>query len=132
MLPALILEALDEQWRESPGAREVYERIEAPLLPVLAAMEEEGIELDSGVLATCPSASSGTADALAEEIFDEAGERFNIQSPPQLGVILFENLGLPVLGRTRKTKKYSTGADVLEHLAQRGFDLPAGCFSTGN
>ncbi len=62
---------------------------------------------------------------LAEEIFDLAGERFNIQSPSQLGVILFEKLGLPVLGRTRKMKKYSTGADVLEQLAQRGFDLPA-------
>ena len=125
VLPALILEALDEQWRESLGAREVYERIEAPLLPVLAAMEEEGIELDSGVLARMSEQLQRDSDALADEIFELAGERFNIQSPPQLGVILFEKLGLPVLGRTRKTKKYSTGADVLEQLAQRGFDLPA-------
>ncbi len=125
VLPALILEALDEQWRESLGAREVYERIEAPLLPVLAAMEEEGIELDSGVLARMSEQLQRDSDALADEIFELAGERFNIQSPPQLGVILFEKLGLPVLGRTRKTKKYSTGAEVLEQLAQRGFDLPA-------
>lgn len=125
VLPALILEALDEQWRESPAAREVYERIEEPLLPVLAAMEEEGIELDSGVLAKMSEQLQRDSDALAEEIFEEAGERFNIQSPPQLGVILFEKMGLPVLGRTRKTKKYSTGAEVLEQLAQRGFDLPA-------
>ncbi|MCY3971054.1 MAG: DNA polymerase I [Acidobacteria bacterium] len=125
VLPALILEAIASQWGESPGAREVYEKIEAPLLPVLAAMEEEGIELDAGVLAEMSRRLELDSGDLAEEIFDLAGERFNIQSPAQLGVILFEKLGLPVLGRTRKTKKYSTGADVLEQLAQRGFDLPA-------
>ena len=125
VLPALILEALASQWSESPGARKVYDEIEAPLLPVLAAMEEEGIELDAGVLAEMSRRLELDSGDLAEEIFDLAGERFNIQSPAQLGVILFEKLGLPVLGRTRKTKKYSTGADVLEQLAQRGFDLPA-------
>lgn len=125
VLPALIHGGLAEQWHESPGAREVYEKIEAPLLPVLAAMEEEGIELDSGVLTEMSRRLELDSSDLAEEIFDLAGERFNIQSPAQLGVVLFEKLGLPVLGRTRKTKKYSTGADVLEQLAQRGFDLPA-------
>ena len=125
VLPALILEALAPQWGETPGAREVYDSIEAPLLPVLAAMEEEGIELDSTVLAEMSRRLELDSGDLAEEIFDLAGERFNIQSPPQLGVILFEKLGYPVLGRTRKTKKYSTGAEVLEQLAQRGFDLPA-------
>ena len=125
VLPALILEALDEQWRESRGAREVYERIEAPLLPVLAAMEEEGIELDSGVLTDMSRRLELDAGDLAEEIFDEAGERFNILSPQQLGVVLFDNLGLPSPGRTRKTKKYKTGADVLEHLAQQGHRVPA-------
>ncbi len=125
VLPALILETLDEQWRESRGAREVYERIEAPLLPVLAAMEEEGIELDSAVLADMSRCLDLDAGDLAEEIFDEAGERFNILSPQQLGVVLFDNLGLPSPGRTRKTKKYKTGADVLEHLAQQGHRVPA-------
>lgn len=125
VLPALIRSALAEQWQESPGARDIYEKIESPLLPVLAAMEEEGIELDAGVLAEMSRRLELDSGDLAEEIFDLAGERFNIQSPAQLGVILFEKLGLPVLGRTRKTKKYSTGADVLEQLAQRGFDLPA-------
>lgn len=125
VLPALILEALGEQWRESRGAREVYEKIEAPLLPVLVAMEEEGIELDSGVLAKMSEQLERNSDALADEIFDEAGERFNILSPQQLGVVLFDNLGLPSPGRTRKTKKYKTGADVLEHLAQQGHRVPA-------
>ncbi len=125
VLPALILEALAPQWEETPGAREVYDSIEAPLLPVLAAMEEEGIELDSGVLEKMSRRLELDAGDLAEEIFDLAEERFNILSPQQLGVILFEKLGYPALGRTRKTKKYSTGADVLEQLAQRGHDLPA-------
>ena len=125
VLPALILEALADQWRESPGARKVYGRIEAPLLPVLAAMEEEGIELDAGVLAEMSRRLERDAGALAEEIFQLAGEEFNILSPQQLGVVLFEHMGLPAPGRTRKTKKYKTGADVLEQLARQGHDAPA-------
>ena len=125
VLPALILEALASQWSESPGAREVYDQIEAPLLPVLAAMEEEGIELDAGVLAEMSQRLERDAGALAEEIFALAGESFNILSPQQLGVVLFEHMGLPAPGRTRKTKKYKTGADVLEQLARQGHDAPA-------
>ncbi|MYA06424.1 MAG: DNA polymerase I [Holophagales bacterium] len=125
VLPALILEALASQWSESPGARKVYDQIEAPLLPVLAAMEEEGIELDSDVLAEMSQRLERDAGALAEEIFALAGESFNILSPQQLGVVLFEHMGLPAPGRTRKTKKYKTGADVLEQLARQGHDAPA-------
>ncbi len=125
VLPALILEALESQWSESPGAREVYDQIEAPLLPVLAAMEEEGIELDAGVLAEMSRRLERDAGALAEEIFALAGESFNILSPQQLGVVLFEHMGLPAPGRTRKTKKYKTGADVLEQLARQGHEAPA-------
>ena len=125
VLPALILEALASQWSESPGARKVYDQIEAPLLPVLAAMEEEGIELDSDVLAEMSQRLERDAGALAEEIFALAGESFNILSPQQLGVVLFEHMGLPAPGRTRKTKKYKTGADVLEQLARQGHEAPA-------
>ena len=125
VLPALILEALAPQWSESPGARKVYDQVEAPLLPVLAAMEEEGIELDSGVLAEMSRRLERDAGVLAEEIFELAGESFNILSPQQLGVVLFEHLGLPAPGRTRKTKKYKTGADVLEQLARQGHEAPA-------
>jgi len=125
VLPALILEALASQWSESPGARKVYDQIEAPLLPVLAAMEEEGIELDAGVLAEMSQRLERNAGVLAEEIFELAGESFNILSPQQLGVVLFEHMGLPAPGRTRKTKKYKTGADVLEQLARQGHEAPA-------
>ncbi len=125
VLPALILQALASQWSESPGARKVYDQVEAPLLPVLAAMEEEGIELDTGVLAEMSQRLERDAGVLAEEIFELAGESFNILSPQQLGVVLFEHLGLPAPGRTRKTKKYKTGADVLEQLARQGHEAPA-------
>ncbi len=125
VLPALIRAGLAEQWQESLGAGEVYEKIEAPLLPVLAAMEEEGIELDSGVLAEMSEQLQRDSDDLAEEIFKLAGESFNILSPQQLGVVLFEHMGLPAPGRTRKTKKYKTGADVLEQLARQGHEAPA-------
>ncbi len=125
VLPALILDSLSEQWQESAGAASVHDRIEAPLLPVLCAMEEEGIELDRTVLVDMSRRLEAEAGELASEIFELAGERFNILSPQQLGVILFEKLGLPVLGRTRKTRKYRTGADILEQLAERGHDLPA-------
>lgn len=123
VLPALILEALASQWEESPAAARVYGTIEAPLLPVLAAMEEEGIELDAGVLAEMSRRLERDAGVLADEIFELAGESFNILSPQQLGVVLFEHMGLPPPGRTRKTKKYKTGADVLEQLARQGHDV---------
>jgi DNA polymerase I len=61
---------------------------------------------------------------LEGEIHDAAGEAFNIQSPQQLGTILFEKLGLPVLRRTKKTKSWSTDAGTLEELAARGHELP--------
>ncbi len=62
--------------------------------------------------------------ALEEEIYALAGERFNVQSPQQLGVILFEKLKLPVKRRTQKTKSWSTDADTLEQLAAEGHALP--------
>jgi len=66
----------------------------------------------------------GQVTALEQEIYTLAGETFNINSPTQLGAILFEKLGLPVLGRTKKTKSYTTGAEILEELATRGYPLP--------
>jgi DNA polymerase-1 len=103
----------------------VYREIEEPLLPVLLAMEEAGVLLDVDYLAAMSVELGAELDALEGTIYELAGERFNIQSSQQLGVILFEKLDYPVLKRTRKTKSYSTGADVLEELAARGYPLPA-------
>jgi DNA polymerase-1 len=61
---------------------------------------------------------------LEKEIYELAGERFNINSPRQLGEIMFDKLGYPVLKKTRKTKSYSTSAETLQELAIRGFPLP--------
>jgi DNA polymerase-1 len=114
-----------ESGEEDPGEpSRVYREIEEPLLPVLLRMEEAGIEIDREFLREMSQRLAQELDALEAEIYELAGEQFNIQSPAQLGEIMFEKLGYPVLKRTRKTRKYSTDADTLEELAARGFDLP--------
>jgi DNA polymerase-1 len=101
----------------------VYTEIEAPLVPVLLRMEEAGILLDTGYLREM-SVELGTEIAgLEGEIYKQAGETFNLNSPQQLGVILFEKMGLPALKKTQKTKSYSTGAETLEELARRGYPI---------
>ncbi|HEX2252384.1 MAG TPA: DNA polymerase I [Thermoanaerobaculia bacterium] len=102
----------------------VYDEIEAPLLPVLLRMEEAGILLDTECLAEMSRQMEGDLARLEAEIYEVAGEHFNINSPPQLGEVMFEKLAYPVIKRTRKTKSYATGADVLEELAARGYPLP--------
>jgi DNA polymerase I len=106
----------------SPLAK-VYAEIEIPLLPVLMSMEEAGILLDVDYLKRMSEELGKEIESLEEEIFKQAGERFNLGSPQQLGVVLFEHMGLPVLKRTQKTKSYSTGAETLEELAVRGFPI---------
>ncbi|HEY0781636.1 MAG TPA: DNA polymerase I, partial [Thermoanaerobaculia bacterium] len=101
----------------------VYREIEAPLLTVLVSMEEAGIALDSEFLRAMSLELGGELLRLEEEIYQQAGERFNLNSPLQLGTILFEKMGLPVLKRTQKTKSYSTGAETLEDLATRGYPI---------
>jgi DNA polymerase-1 len=102
----------------------VYREIEAPLISVLMRMEENGILLDRAFLEEMSSELGGELEELRREIFEVAGEEFNINSPQQLGVILFEKLGYPVLKKTRKTKSYATGAEILQQLALQGFPLP--------
>jgi DNA polymerase I len=101
----------------------VYAEIEEPLVPVLVGMEEAGILLDVPYLQAMSAELGQEVAALEEEIWRLAGERFNLNSPQQLGVVLFERLGLPILKRTQKTKSYSTGAETLEELAVRGYPI---------
>jgi DNA polymerase-1 len=101
----------------------VYDEIEVPLVPVLLGMEEAGVQLDSGYLADMSHELGTELAQLEEDLYKEAGERFNVNSPQQLGVILFEKMGLPVLKRTQKTRSYSTGAETLEELAGRGYKI---------
>jgi DNA polymerase-1 len=101
----------------------VYHEIEAPLLPVLLGMEEAGILLDADYLRAMSEELGKELATLEEDIYRQAGERFNLGSPQQIGFILFERMGLPVLKRTQKTKSYSTGAEILEELAGRGYPI---------
>jgi DNA polymerase-1 len=101
----------------------VYETLERPLVPVLTAMEEEGILVDRDVLTRLSQRFAQRMAELEESIYKLAGEKFNLGSPKQLGDILFGKFSLPG-GRKTKTGAWSTDADVLEELAAQGHDLP--------
>ncbi|MEM9592693.1 MAG: DNA polymerase I [Acidobacteriota bacterium] len=122
-LPARMAEAMEKDLQEDE-LRSVYDRLEEPLVPVLATMEETGVLLDVPFLESMSEELAVEIDATEEEIYDIAGERFNINSPKQLGELMFVKLDYPVLRKTRKTKSFSTDAETLEELAARGFDLP--------
>ena len=101
----------------------VYERIERPLIPVIVAMEEAGISVDKQSLMQLGQEFSKQLEVLTNEIYTLAGTEFNIGSPKQLGDILFEKNQLPGAKKT-KTGAYSTDADILEKLANQGYQLP--------
>ena len=104
----------------------VYERIERPLIGVLARMEAAGILVDQGELVALSADFAGRIEALESEIHILAGHPFTIGSPKQLGEVLFDEMGLQsARGRKGKSGAYSTGADILEELAAQGHDLPA-------
>lgn len=99
----------------------LYQEIELPLISVLARMERAGVKIDTGILARLSTEYDARLDALAEEIYALVGERFNIDSPKQLALILFEKLEVhKKLGvRVKKLKTgYSTDAEILEQLAE--------------
>jgi DNA polymerase-1 len=95
----------------------LYNGIDLPLVPVLARMEEAGVKIDCDVLAEMSRRLERECDAKAREIHDKAGETFNINSPKQLGEVLFNKLGLPKPVKYGKGKTISTAVDVLEGLA---------------
>lgn len=105
------------------GLTRVYERLERPLVPVLAHMEERGITIDRQILSRLSGELAQKAASFEDEIYELAGERFNIGSPKQLGDILFGKMGLPGGSKT-KTGQWSTSAQVLEDLAAQGIELP--------
>ncbi len=102
----------------------VYETLERPLVPVLAAMERHGIKVDRDALSRMSNAFAQKMAGLEAEIHELAGETFNVGSPKQLGEILFDKMSLEG-GKKGKTGAYATGADVLEDLAAEGHNLPA-------
>ncbi len=97
--------------------RRLYEEVDVPLMPVLLRMERTGVRIDTERLAALSREMEARLGQLTEEIHALVGMPFNINSPKQLGEVLFERLGLQPQGKTTKTKAYSTSADVLEALA---------------
>jgi DNA polymerase-1 len=104
--------------------RKIYEEIELPLIPVLARMEERGIRIDAALLLQMSRDMGAQLADLEGRIYAEAGTEFNINSPQQLGHILFEKLNYPVIKKTKGTKAFSTSVDVLQELASHGFVVP--------
>jgi DNA polymerase-1 len=96
----------------------VYREFEQPLIPVLAAIEQAGVKIDSGVLGTLGRSMQADLDELCRQIYGHAGCEFNINSPKQLADVLFTKLNLQSSKRTGKTRVISTAQDVLEELGQ--------------
>lgn len=111
-LLAMNSEACDAAHRENIWS--LYEGIELPLTHTLVVMEKNGIYIDPEKLSETTVRFKAELEAVQQEIYDLAGETFNINSPKQLGVILFEKLGLPVIKKTKTG--YSTDAEVLDML----------------
>ncbi|WP_373505265.1 DNA polymerase I [Aestuariivirga sp.] len=104
------------------GKCAVYETLERPLVRVLAGMEIEGILIDPELLRRLSNDLATAAAEIEKEVYELAGERFNIGSPKQLGDILFGRMGLPG-GRKTATGAWSTDSDALEDLASHGVHL---------
>ncbi|MGR7812496.1 DNA polymerase I [Lacinutrix undariae] len=100
------------------NTQKLFDDIEIPLVRVLAAMELEGINLDVTFLNTLAEALNNDIDTLVAKIYEAAGEEFNIASPKQLGIILFEKLNLVDKPKKTKTGQYKTGEDILSALAK--------------
>jgi len=107
LAPLLVTDQLDEVFRD----------LEMPLLPVLADIERAGIRIDGPALAAQSQHIEGELARGSARIFELAGQEFNVNSPKQLGEILFDKLQLPTLKKTRGTRSASTAVEVLEELA---------------
>jgi DNA polymerase I len=104
------------------GFKDLYYEVEMPLISVLGAMEKEGVLVDTKLLTAMSREIEQLMSLTEEKVYQLAGEKFNINSPKQLQVVLFEKLGLP---KGRKTKEgHSTDIEVLTNLA-RSHELPA-------
>ncbi len=111
LAPALLADV------EKAQAVKVYREIDLPLAPVLFAMEQAGVRIDKSALDALSKRFSVELERVGERIFELAGQRFNINSPKQLGVILFTHLRLPAPASRGKGKAVSTAQDILEALA---------------
>jgi len=103
---------------EQNNLLKLYEDIDLPLVPVLAAMEQAGVKIDREVLKAMSTRLEREVDAKAREVYELSGSEFNINSPKQLGDVLFNKMNLPKPVKYGKGKTISTAVDVLEGLAE--------------
>ncbi|MDH0749342.1 DNA polymerase I [Pseudomonas sp. GD03842] len=116
-------ETLQEKLARTPSLAPVLDEIEMPLMPVLARIERQGALVDAKLLGTQSVELGNKMIELEREAFAIAGEEFNLGSPKQLGVILYEKLGMPIISKTA-TGQPSTAEAVLAELAEQEFPLP--------
>ena len=116
-------QALQARLAKTPSVLPVLNEIEMPLVPVLAKIERQGALVDAKLLGAQSLELGEKLVALEREAFAIAGEEFNLGSPKQLGVILYEKLGLPILSKTAKGQA-STAEAVLAELAEQDYPLP--------
>ncbi|NOY51622.1 MAG: DNA polymerase I [Chlorobi bacterium] len=104
---------------DDSGTRELFDKIEVPLVPVLASMEAEGVNLDVETLNVFSSDLEKDISQAESGIYELTGEEFNISSPKQLGIILFEKLKVTDKPKKTKTGQYSTGEEILLKLEKK-------------
>jgi DNA polymerase-1 len=102
---------------EEAGLMPVYDEIDLPLVPVLARMERAGVKIDCAALSLLSGRLERECSGKARQVYEAVGEEFNLNSPKQLGQVLFEKLGLPKPVKYGKGRTISTAVDVLEALA---------------
>jgi DNA polymerase-1 len=116
-------EVLQQKLSKIPTLAPVLDDIEMPLMPVLARIERQGALVDAKLLGIQSVELGNKLTELEREAFEIAGEEFNLGSPKQLGVILYEKLGMPIISKTA-TGQPSTAEAVLAELAEQDFPLP--------
>ena len=114
----LIADKLRGKIAGRPGLDRVYREIDLPFMPVLARIERNGVTIDSTVLRSLSGHMEKEIERLGAEVYRAAGQTFNVNSPQQLGKVLFDDLKLPGPPQRGKQKNYSTAADILEGLAE--------------
>ncbi len=113
-----------KEWLElNNELKSVYEKIEKPITAILANMEITGIKLDINRLSELSKEFQIKIDDLSKEVYEIAGEEFNIGSPKQLAEVLFEKMKLQPLKKSSKSGNFSTDVETLEELAQNGCDI---------
>ncbi len=121
----LQLRELFEKQLEDQRLMELFDQVETPLIPVLADMESQGVRIDPQVLGAYASSLEKDILRIENEIYDQAGMRFNIGSPKQLGEVLFDRLKIEKNAKKTKTKQYATSEEVLSKLRDKHPIVPA-------